>query len=200
MKAPEPARPSHTLASAEAAVSGDVVEIRPTEILRVCPECLVSNTSADKFCTACGTELPAAADTDLLPEPDVPLDRTAFMAPEREIDPPLNLSTEERSPAARRSERLLHGWHLAGRRARRDRRGRRAQTRCSVFNIPPRPSPTRPPANMEPRPASTSVRCRARQAKRSSAVASTPPEPISSSTSRTPPTEAPHRRVRAAGE
>jgi hypothetical protein len=113
MNAPEPARPSHTLASAEAAVSGDVVEIRPTEILRVCPECLVSNTSADTFCTACGTELPAAADTDLLPEPDVPLDRTAFMAPEREIDPPLNLSTEERSPAARRSERLLHGWHLA---------------------------------------------------------------------------------------
>ena len=39
---------------------GGVVEIRPVDAIKVCASCLVINSSADAFCTACGAELPAA--------------------------------------------------------------------------------------------------------------------------------------------
>lgn len=39
------------------AQDADVAELRPVEILRVCQACLVSNSAADAFCTACGASL-----------------------------------------------------------------------------------------------------------------------------------------------
>ena len=36
---------------------GEVAELRPVENLRVCSQCLVSNSAQDAFCTACGTAL-----------------------------------------------------------------------------------------------------------------------------------------------
>ena len=53
MDASEPVRSGAT----DSTEGGDVVEMRPAELLRVCPNCLVSNTREDRFCTACGTHL-----------------------------------------------------------------------------------------------------------------------------------------------
>jgi hypothetical protein len=57
METPEPARFADAIDPTE---GGEVVEMRPAEILRVCPNCLVSNTRDNRFCTACGTQLPGA--------------------------------------------------------------------------------------------------------------------------------------------
>jgi hypothetical protein len=40
-------------------ISADVREIRPVSDLKICPDCLVSNSATNQFCTACGKELPA---------------------------------------------------------------------------------------------------------------------------------------------
>jgi hypothetical protein len=58
METPEPARLGGAI---DQTVGGEVVEIRPSEVLRVCPNCLVSNTRDNRFCTGCGTQLPRVA-------------------------------------------------------------------------------------------------------------------------------------------
>jgi hypothetical protein len=57
-----------TEASVELTQETEIVELRPIETLRVCAACLVSNSAADAFCTACGaalTGVPVAADPEL---------------------------------------------------------------------------------------------------------------------------------------
>jgi hypothetical protein len=58
---------AHPVASSEgntevlASGGGEVAELRPVANLRVCPQCLVSNSGQDAFCTACGTPLITAS-------------------------------------------------------------------------------------------------------------------------------------------
>src|SRR4051812_1324075 len=53
---PEPQRNSTTVGDI-AADTSTVHELRPVDNLKVCSSCLVHNSGADKFCTACGTPL-----------------------------------------------------------------------------------------------------------------------------------------------
>lgn len=73
--------------STEAATDGDVVELRPIGDLLVCASCLVSNSAADAFCTACGLPLRPAvtADDDRSAESSYEVSdvvRTGWLAPD----------------------------------------------------------------------------------------------------------------------
>jgi hypothetical protein len=85
--------------------SGEVVEMRPTEILRVCPNCLVSNTSANQFCTACGTQLPqtdAVSNTNAAVQPADAEFAWPASASAISVSPPVPRSAFESEPAGRR--------------------------------------------------------------------------------------------------
>jgi hypothetical protein len=80
---------------AEAEVGADVVEIRSTDTLRFCTSCLVSNTSDDAFCTACGAPLPQGT-------PEEQSVRASAAVPDRAME----------AESAARKSRHVASWKL----------------------------------------------------------------------------------------
>lgn len=75
-----------------AVVEGEVHEIRQISELRICPTCLVHNSAADQFCTACGASLaeaptsePVPDEETVVPAPSPPLPTGDLATPDRAL-------------------------------------------------------------------------------------------------------------------
>src|SRR5437763_1481680 len=89
--------------------TADVHEIRPISDLKVCSQCLVSNSASNSFCTACGAALPTTPNTEDAPTvvdetwPGSPpeIEKPAIAAPAAPV-PSSPLSHAGEAPASRR--------------------------------------------------------------------------------------------------
>jgi hypothetical protein len=112
METSEPVRPLHSVDHEEAAATGDVVEIRAVEQLRFCSSCLVSNASSDKFCSACGAELPSTTEPGELPDADI--EQTAVTAAEDVLHAPVHGFADEAPTVMKHPGQSLRGWQFPG--------------------------------------------------------------------------------------